>query len=131
MAIKAETKFKITGWQEDILTEIKEGGKIVKAHVTKAYTGELIGEGVVEYLMAYNSDGSARFVGYESFSGVIKDKSGNLVFEHTGTFKDGMVDSEWTIVPGSASGDLLGISGTVNFKAGHQEEYQVSLNYNL
>jgi hypothetical protein len=131
MASKAETSFKITNWQEDTLTEIKGGGKIVRAHVTKSYRGDLIGEGIVEYLMAYNSDGSASFVGYETLSCLLNNKSGNLVFEHRGIFKNGIVDSVWSIVEGSGSGALSGISGKVKFSAGNQEEYQVIFNYDL
>ena len=131
MAIKADTRFKITEWQEDTLSELKGGAKIVRAHVTKSYNGDLTGEGVVEYLMAYDSHGMASFVGYETLDCVLNEKSGNLVFEHRGLFKDGIVNSVWSIVEGSGTGALSGISGMVKFSAGHQDEYQVILNYDL
>lgn len=86
MTLKAETTFKITAWNEETVSESEENGKLTRAHVTKSYSGGLQGEGVVEYLMAYKSDGSASFVGYETISCVLNEKSGGFVFEHRGLF---------------------------------------------
>jgi hypothetical protein len=131
MASEAQMTFKITGWNEETISELEEGGKLTRARVTKSYDGDLQGEGVVEYLMAHKPDGSASFVGYESVSCAVRERSGSLVFEHRGVFQGGTVNSTWTIVEDSGSGKLAGISGTVSFSAGHQEEYQVTLNYEL
>ncbi len=131
MTLKAETTFKITAWNEETVSESEENGKLTRAHVTKSYSGGLQGEGVVEYLMAYKSDGSASFVGYETISCVLNEKSGGFVFEHRGLFRDGTVDSTWSIVAGSGTGALSGISGEVKFSAGHQEEYAITFNYEL
>lgn len=131
MTSKAEATFKITGWNEQTISELEEGGKLKRAHVTKSYTGDLQGEGVVEYLMAYKANGSTSFVGYETVSCVVDEKSGSFIFEHRGQFKDGVVDSTWSIVEGSGAGALSGILGTVDFSAGHQEEYAITFNYEL
>jgi hypothetical protein len=130
MAEKAETTFKIKEWQEEMISE-QGVGKIVRAHVVKSYTGDLEGDGVVEYLMAYTADGSTRFVGYETVTGSLKERAGSFVFEHTGTFDKGVVNSVWYVVDGSGAEALSGLSGTVSFSAGHQEEYRVVLNYEL
>ena len=129
MTMKIEGIFKIKSWDEDIIAELDQGGKLTRAHVTKSYTGGLQGEGVVEYLMAYNSDGSAHFVGYETVSGKLSEKSGSFVFEHRGTFKKGTVDSTWSVLEDSATGELVGLTGSVNFSAKHQAEYPIALYY--
>ncbi len=131
MKSSAECTFKITGWEEEILSERESGGALKRAHVAKSYQGPLEGQGVVEYLMLYQADGSARFLGYETVQGRLADKSGSFVFEHRGTFKDGTVDSEWSIVEGSGTEALSGIRGSVQFSAGHQEEYSITLVYEL
>jgi len=131
MKLKTESTFKITGWDEETISEQEESGKLTRAHVTKSYQGGLQGDGVVEYVMAHKSDGSATFMGYEKVEASINDKSGSFVFEHRGEFKDGIVDSVWSIVEDSGTGELKGISGTVNFKAGHQDEYPITLDYEL
>ncbi len=131
MALKAETIFKITGWNEETISELETGGQLKRAHVSKSYSGDLQGEGVVEYLMAYKPDGSASFVGYESVTGTLKEKSGSFILEHRGSFEGGIVNSTWTIVEDSGTGELAGITGSATFSAGHQEEYPITLKYEL
>ncbi len=129
MTEKASSTFKITSWKEDALSETAGGGKLVRARVSKSYAGGLEGEGRVEYLMAYRGDGAARFVGYEVVTGSLGERSGSFVFEHRGTFEGGTVDSVWSIVEGSGTGDLSGLSGRVEFSAGHRDDYPVVLEY--
>ena len=129
--MRATTRFKITGWDEEETTGLKEGGKLTRAHVGKSYEGELEGEGMVEYLMMYRADGSADFVGYEKVECRLKGKKGSFVFEHRGFFKDGKAHDTWTVVEGSGSDELTGIEGTVRFEEGHKEEYNVDFDYEL
>ncbi len=56
---------------------------------TKTYTGDIEGEGQVEYLMMYRSDGSATFVGLERVVGRIGGKTGTFVLQRTGIFESG------------------------------------------
>lgn len=129
--METTAKFKITGWDEETITEIAEAGKLTRAHVGKSYEGELEGEGKVEYLMMYRSDGSADFIGYEIVEADLNGRKGSFVFEHRGFFKEGVATDTWTIAEGSGSGGLSGIKGSVQFSEGHKEEYEVTLNYEL
>lgn len=129
--MKAKTKFKITGWKEEDIIDLNEGGKLTRAHVGKAYDGELKGEGKAEYLMTYRADGSADFVGYENVEGFINNRKGSFVFEHRGSFKNGVAADTWTVVEGSGNDQLSGITGSVHFEEGHKEEYEVIFNYEL
>lgn len=130
-SMKAKTKFKITGWEEEKIIDLDEGGKLTRAHVGKTYEGVLKGEGTVEYIMTYRSDGSADFVGYENVEGRLNNMKGSFVFEHRGSFKKGVASDTWTVVEGSGSGQLSGITGSVHFEEGHKEEYEVIFNYEL
>lgn len=129
--MKATTNFKITGWEEEKITDLKEGGKLTRAHVGKSYEGDLEGEGRVEYLMMHRADGSADYVGYEKFEGSLKNQKGSFVFEHRGFFKGGEANDIWTVVKGSGSDALSGLSGSVNFSEGHKEEYEITFDYEL
>ncbi len=129
--MKATTRFKITGWEEEDINDLSGSGKLTRAHVGKSYAGELEGEGMVEYLMVYRADGLANFVGYEKVECRLKGKKGSFVFEHHGFFKDGIANDTWTVVEGSGSDDLVGIVGTVRFKEGHKEEYNIDFDYEL
>lgn len=127
----ARATFEIKNWDEKPYDEMAEASKLTRASVTKVYKGDIEGEGKLEYLMAYCHDGAASFVGIERFIGRIVDKRGNFVFQHTGTFKDGVAKSTWSVVPGSGTGELKGLRGEVNSVLGHAREYAVEFNYEL
>jgi hypothetical protein len=127
----ARATFEITNWDEKPYGEMEGSSKLTRASVTKVYKGDMEGEGMLEYLMAYGYDGSASFVGIERFIGRIGGKRGNFAFQHAGTFKDGVAKSTWSVVPASGTGDLKALRGEVNSAIGHAKDYPVEFNYEL
>ncbi len=127
----AGATFQITSWEESPTGELSEGQKISRARVAKSYSGDMEGEGVVDYVMAYFSGTEAEFVGVEYFDGTIDGRAGTFMFKHTGTFSGGVVSSKWQVVAGSGRGELEGLSGAVEFAAGHEAEYQIRFEYEL
>jgi hypothetical protein len=123
------TTFKITSWDETPYSEVEGGGKLTKAAITKTYTGVIEGEGKLEYVMAHNPDGSATFYGFERVTGSIGNKRGSFVFQRSGTYENGQMQEEVTVVPGSGTQDLQSLSGKGNITAGHQQEYPMSFEY--
>ena len=71
----ANARFAIKNWDEKPYSEGKDLPKLTRASVTKTFTGDIEGEGQVEYLMMYRSDGSATFVGLERVVGRLDRKS--------------------------------------------------------
>jgi hypothetical protein len=126
----AETTFKVTSWNESPYDEF-DGGKLTRATVKKVYTGELQGEGTVEYLMTHRADGTADFVGLERIVGSLGRRAGSVVLRHEGSFVAGTVRSAWIVIPESGTGELHGLSGKIALETGHQEEYSVTLEYEL
>src|SRR5207253_8147354 len=63
--------------------------KLTRATVTKTFSGDIAGEGHVEYLMMYRSDGSATFVGLKRVVGRVAGKAGSFVLQRTGVFESG------------------------------------------
>ena len=53
MRILANARFVIQSWDEKPYSEGKDLPKMTRAAVTKAFAGDLSGEGHVEYLMMY------------------------------------------------------------------------------
>jgi hypothetical protein len=131
MTTRARGTFEITHWDEKPFGEMEGASKLTRASVTKVYKGDLEGEGMLEYLMAYGYDGSASFVGIERFVGRIGDKRGNFAFQHAGTFRDGVARSIWSVVPASGAGNLKGLRGEVHSALGHGKDYPVEFNYEL
>ena len=79
MKQNANARFAIKNWDEKPYSEGADLPKLTRASVTKMFTGDIEGEGHVEYLMMYRSDGSATFVGLERIDGRIGDKTGSFV----------------------------------------------------
>ncbi len=124
-------RFAIKRWDEKPYSEGEGQPKLTRASVSKTYTGDLEGEGQVEYLMMYRSDGSASFVGLERFVGRISGKAGTFVLQRTGVFESGQAKESYSVIPDSATGDLAGLVGDGSSAVGHGMEHPFALNYEL
>ena len=124
----ANARFAIKSWDETPYTE-ENGIKLTRAAVTKTYTGDIDGEGHVEYLMMYRSDKSAAFVGLERVAGTLAGKRGSFVLQRTGVFEGGLAKESYTIIAGSGTGELQGISGNGHSSVGHGMEHPFELNF--
>ena len=127
--MNGKSEFKITSWNETPFSEVQDGGKLTRASVTKSYSGEIQGEGVLEYLMTYHADGSAEFHGLERVTGKIANRSGSFIFQHTGSFENGKMNQQSIVVAGSGTSELKGLRGETALNAGHQQEYPFTFNY--
>jgi hypothetical protein len=85
----ANSRFTIKSWDEKPYSEGQDLPKLTRAAVTKSFTGDIAGEGHVEYLMMYCSDGSATFVGLERVVGHVAGRAGSFVLQRTGVFENG------------------------------------------
>lgn len=89
MRNSANARFHITSWDEQPYSEGEGLPRLTQASVVKTYTGDIEGDGQVEYLMMYRSDGSATFVGLERVAARIGGRSGVFVLQRSGVFEDG------------------------------------------
>jgi hypothetical protein len=111
----ANARFAIKTWDEKPYGEEPGLPKLTRASVTKTLTGDIEGEGHVEYLMMYRSDGSAAFVGLERVVGQIAGKTGSFVLQRIGKFEGGQAKETYSVVPGSATGELQGLQGNGSY----------------
>jgi len=125
----ANSRFTITSWDEKPYSEGQDLPKLTRAAVTKTFTGDIEGEGHVEYLMMYRSDGSATFVGLERVVGHLAGKRGSFVLQRTGVFENGMAKESYVVVSGSGTGELRGLLGDGESAAGHGTEHPLTLTY--
>jgi len=124
-------RFAIKSWDEKPYSEGPDLPKLTRASVSKTFTGDIDGEGVVEYLMIYANDGSASFVGLERITGTLAGRSGTFVLQRTGVFEGGLAKESYSVVPGSGTGELRGLRGDGMSSLGHGKEYPFTLNYEL
>lgn len=127
----ANARFAIKSWDEKPYGEGPDQPRLTRASVTKTYTGDIEGEGAVEYLMMYRSDGSATFVGLERVVGRLGGKTGAFVLQRTGVFESGQAKESYSVIPGSATGELLGLAGDGTSAVGHGMEHPFTLSYEL
>jgi hypothetical protein len=81
--------------------------------------------------MCYRKDGTASFVGLQQVDGRVHDKVGSFVLALEGEFDGGAARGTWTVVPGSASGELKGLSGKGGFEAPLGPQATTTLEYDL
>ena len=127
----ATSTFSLKRWDEHPYDEPNGAPKLTRASVTYAFEGEMSGEGRLEYLMAYLPDASALFVGFQRFVGRIGSREGSFVFKHGGRFANGVASDTWSVLAGSGTGGLVGITGQVEFSAGHQDRYEIIFEYEI
>jgi hypothetical protein len=131
MKNSAKARFAIKSWDESPYSEGQDQPKLARASVIKTYTGDIEGEAQVEYLMMYRRDGSATFVGLERVVGRIGGKAGTFVLQRTGIFESGQAKESYSVIPGSATGDLQGLLGGGSSAVGHGMEHPFTLSYEL
>lgn len=131
MKQSAHARFGIKSWDERPYSEDEGMPKLSRATVTKSFTGDIEGDGLVEYLMMYRGDGSAAFVGLERIVGRIAGKSGSFVLQRTGVFEGGLAKESYSVVPGSGTGELRGLRGDGTSAVGHGSEHPFVLDYEL
>ena len=129
MSIKAT--FKIISWEEESFDEPEDGPKLTRAHIRKSFHGDLSGTGNLMYVMTYLNSGVASFTGLEKVVGNLDGRTGSFVLRHTGFFDGEKATAEYEVVPGSGTDELAGLSGTGGFSAGHAEEHDMTLDYEV
>jgi hypothetical protein len=127
----ANARFAIKSWDEKPYSEGQDQPRLTRAAVAKTFTGDIEGEGRVEYLMMYRDDGSATFVGLERIVGHLAGKSGSFVLQRIGGFEGGQAKESYTVIAGSGTGALRTLRGEGTSSVGHGMEHPFTLTYEL
>jgi uncharacterized protein DUF3224 len=109
--------------------EPADSPKLVRISVSETFSGDIEGEGTVEFLQLLRGDGSASFVGLERVVGKVGSRSGTFVLQDDGTLEGGTVSGTWFVVPGSGSGQLQGLRGEGGFTAEVGQRAKITLDY--
>ena len=129
MTKSANARFAIKSWDEKPFSEGPDLPKLTRASVTKTFSGDIEGQGQVEYLMMYRGDGSATVLGLERIIGRIGGKAGSFVLQRTGVYENGEAKETYSVVPGSGTGELRGLRGVGTSALGHGMEHPFALDY--
>ena len=92
----------------------QDGVKLDRNVLSKEYSGDVAGTSEGQMVAAYTATpGSAGYVAIEHFTGSVGGKSGSFVLQHSGLMDRGDAALTVMIVPDSGTGELAGISGTL------------------
>ena len=93
--------------------------------MTQKFSGDIEGEGSVQWLMCYRADGTADWIGMQRIVGKVNERSGSFVLQTVGTFDGTVAAGDWSVVPGSGTDELEGLTGKGRMEApmGSQATY--------
>jgi hypothetical protein len=90
------------------------GTSIGRYALDKQFHGDIEGASKGEMLSAGDpSKGSAGYVAIEHITGTLHGHTGSFALQHNGSMNQGTFLLEVTVVPGTGTGELTGISGTM------------------
>lgn len=93
--------------------------RLAHAVVRFEYEGALTGASTCQYVLRYDEAMAGTFVGLEEVAGALDGRRGTFVLRHDGTFGAGGVTASWTVVAGSGTDELAGLTGAGGFSAPH------------
>lgn len=115
MGTRLEASFEITGWEETDLVD-EDGVRTYRTDVSKSFSGDIEGTSEAWLVMTTTPSGPAAYVGLEVMDVSIGERDGTFVLKHDAVATDEGQTADWTVVPGSGTGDLADISGTAEIE---------------
>jgi hypothetical protein len=130
MTYMAKGSFAIT-MQPPRAGEGAERVSVGRMLLDKRYIGDLEAQGQGEMLSAGNPQaGSAAYVAIEHVTGVLGGRTGSFALQHSGIMHMGVNDLTINVVPGSGTGELVGIVGQLKLELVDRTHYY-TLDYTL
>jgi uncharacterized protein DUF3224 len=127
--VNATAPFTNDRYDEEAYAEA-DGLELSRVHITRTFTGDLEGESTAELMIA-KSEGGGGYVGHDRITGILGGKSGSFVFQHTGIMGPDGITNTGTIVPGTGTGELEGITGDGTMLADEEGNHTLTLAYEL
>lgn len=109
----------------------REGTDFGSIHITRSFTGDLVGTSKAELVTARMPGDSAVYVAIDAISGSLGGKQGSFAIWHRGTVSEAGAETEGNIAPGSGTGELEGISGTGVISVDAGGNHTLALTYEL
>lgn len=127
--------FTMTGWEEHVVSGPEDGPRFAHAHATFAYAGIIEGSSSCDYLLYYAGPGydggGHTSPGLERIEGSVDGRKGSFIIRHDVSFAGHEVTGTWTVVPGSATGELTGLSGSGGSISGASETMAYTFDFVL
>lgn len=129
---QATTTRSVKDWQRKTWHSKSEvpGTLLFRTEMVHSYEGAIEGEGSIQYLIGENKNLTGCIVALEKVIGSVEGRKGSFVFQQIGTFDHGKLTMTLTVIPGSGTDQLSGLSGQATFESDlHQEIYSMPFEY--
>jgi len=113
--------FVVTWFDNAVYAELPDGSTLSRFRATDDVSGDFTGSGGAEAQMLNRADGTTEHTGLILFTGRLDGRSGGFVVRTTGSSDGTSSRSDWTVLPGSGTGELRGIRGH-GVETGEQSE---------
>jgi 3-(3-hydroxy-phenyl)propionate hydroxylase len=138
----ATATYRVTTWHEEALPGSSGDRGLSRARVHRTYAGDLTGAGDLEALICSadragmrglerSSEVESGYVGQEIITATLGGRTGSFVVQHGGIQDGTQADCFGRIVPGSATGQLQGLRGTVTHPPGGRDNPSVRIQYHF
>jgi hypothetical protein len=127
--VNATAPFSNDRYDEERYTEA-QGVELSQVHISRTFTGDIEGASTAELLVAKSESGGG-YVGQDLIRGALDGRSGSFVFQHGGVMGPAGISNTGTILPGSGTGELAGISGEGTMLADAEGNHTLTLDYEI
>lgn len=128
-----ETKLRIDDWNESTIEEFEDGRKITHAQVRLRDGTDGLDSGSAMMVAYYRPDGTSDYVTMLHLSGRLDGHKGTFALRGDGGYDGTTAMGRMTVIPGSGTGGLAGISGSCVSESTHADYpfMPLTLNYQL
>ena len=105
------------------------GPALMEVHLTERFTGDIKGESTVRALQVLREANSASLVSMQRFRGELGGRRGTFVLQGSEIVESGRIKATWFVVPGSGTGELLGLRGEGGFEGEFGKGSEGTLDY--
>jgi Protein of unknown function (DUF3224) len=130
---QVKVPFEVTGWEpEPEPLELGDAGPVAfgRVRLRKSFTGALAGTSQLVMTSAAVGESPVGYAALELVTGTLDGRTGTFVLQHTGVVDDGAPPPSGVVLPGTGTGELAGLRGTMTIA--HDESGAVlTLDYEL
>jgi Protein of unknown function (DUF3224) len=130
---QVQVPFQVTGWDPDpAAPELGDAGPVAFGRVTmrKEFSGALTGSSVLSMTSAAVGEAPVGYSAIELVTGTLDGRSGTFVLQHSGVVDDGAPPPAGVVLPGTGTGELAGLRGSMRIEHGESGPVLV-LDYEL
>jgi hypothetical protein len=109
--------------------DARDDQSLRRATVRRRYSGEIAGTSLAHVTIYRATPERLGYVATDRFEGSVAGRKGGFVFQHCGSIDRGVLRPFGYVVPGSGTGDLVGIAGDVRIAFTRPATHTIELTY--